>query len=342
MQEIRRLIDKLARNQAPVFVSGESGTGRAGRARSSRSPRADKPFVAVNCGAIPQELMESEFFGHIKGSFTGAVRDKPGLFQSADGGTLFRRGRRPAGVDAGQAVARDPGKVRAPGRRGQRRTRGYPVSSAPVTATWRRWSPVASFARTCSIESTSSKLLMAPLRARREDIPVMIDHVLARLAQQHRRHQATTRTQRAGRHCTSTTSPATCVNSRTSSNVPPRCATTTSSSSEDLGSPRRHAAAPHRQRKVSPHRGWKTISPRWNVRPSCRHWRPRAGTHRRRKALNISFRALRYRMEKLDWMPAMVTVMPVVNSLLFCFPSPLPSPRTRGEGTRTGVELFPP
>ncbi|HOP15574.1 MAG TPA: sigma-54 dependent transcriptional regulator, partial [Gammaproteobacteria bacterium] len=91
MQEIRRLIDKLARNQAPVFVSGESGTGKelAARAIHSRSPRADKPFVAVNCGAIPQELMESEFFGHIKGSFTGAVRDKPGLFQSADGGTLF-------------------------------------------------------------------------------------------------------------------------------------------------------------------------------------------------------------------------------------------------------------
>ncbi|MGB5563145.1 MAG: sigma-54 dependent transcriptional regulator, partial [Sedimenticolaceae bacterium] len=91
MQEIRRLIEKLARNQAPVFVSGESGTGKelAARAIHARSPRADKSFVAVNCGAIPQDLMESEFFGHVKGSFTGAVRDTPGLFQTADGGTLF-------------------------------------------------------------------------------------------------------------------------------------------------------------------------------------------------------------------------------------------------------------
>ncbi|MCB1772371.1 MAG: sigma-54-dependent Fis family transcriptional regulator, partial [Gammaproteobacteria bacterium] len=91
MQQTRQLIQKLARTQAPVFVSGESGTGKelAARAIHARSPRAERAFVAVNCGAIPQELMESEFFGHVKGSFTGAVRDKPGLFQGAEGGTLF-------------------------------------------------------------------------------------------------------------------------------------------------------------------------------------------------------------------------------------------------------------
>ena len=91
MRELREMIDKVARSQAPVHISGESGTGKELVARliHERGPRADGPFVPVNCGAIPAELMESEFFGHLKGSFTGAVRDKTGLVQSADGGTLF-------------------------------------------------------------------------------------------------------------------------------------------------------------------------------------------------------------------------------------------------------------
>lgn len=91
MQELRGTITKLARSQAPAYVTGESGTGKELAARSihAQGPRAAMPFVPVNCGAIPSELMESEFFGHVKGAFTGATRDKPGLFVSADGGTLF-------------------------------------------------------------------------------------------------------------------------------------------------------------------------------------------------------------------------------------------------------------
>ncbi|EUB85864.1 sigma-54-dependent transcriptional regulator [Pseudomonas sp. GM30] len=91
MRELRKQIDKLARSQAPVYISGESGSGKELVARliHEQGPRASKPFVPVNCGAIPSELMESEFFGHRKGSFTGAVEDKPGLFQAAHGGTLF-------------------------------------------------------------------------------------------------------------------------------------------------------------------------------------------------------------------------------------------------------------
>ncbi len=91
MQVIRRTIEKLARSQAPVYISGQSGVGKELVARliHDKGARRDKAFVAVNCGAIPTELMESEFFGHKKGSFTGAVADKPGLFQIADGGTLF-------------------------------------------------------------------------------------------------------------------------------------------------------------------------------------------------------------------------------------------------------------
>ena len=91
MQQLRELISRVARSQAPVHIAGESGTGKELVARliHQSGPRADGPFVAVNCGAIPTELMESEFFGHKRGAFTGAVADKKGLVQSAEGGTLF-------------------------------------------------------------------------------------------------------------------------------------------------------------------------------------------------------------------------------------------------------------
>jgi len=91
MVHLRQTIAKVARSQAPVHILGESGTGKELVARTihAQGSRAGGPFVPVNCGAIPSELMESEFFGHKKGSFTGATSDKPGLFQAADGGTLF-------------------------------------------------------------------------------------------------------------------------------------------------------------------------------------------------------------------------------------------------------------
>jgi two-component system response regulator PilR (NtrC family) len=89
--DVRNIIAKVARSQAPVHITGESGTGKELVARMihEQGARSAGPFVPVNCGAIPSELMESEFFGHRKGSFTGAVSDKQGLFQSAEGGTLF-------------------------------------------------------------------------------------------------------------------------------------------------------------------------------------------------------------------------------------------------------------
>lgn len=91
MEDLRQLIDKVARSQAPVHISGESGTGKELVARQihAKSSRKDGPFVPINCGAIPSELVESEFFGHRKGSFTGAVHDKVGLVQAANTGTLF-------------------------------------------------------------------------------------------------------------------------------------------------------------------------------------------------------------------------------------------------------------
>jgi two-component system response regulator PilR (NtrC family) len=91
MDQLRESIHKLARSQAPVFIQGNSGVGKELVAQliHAYGPRKDKPFIPVNCGAIPSELMESEFFGHKKGSFTGAIADKTGLFVAAQGGTLF-------------------------------------------------------------------------------------------------------------------------------------------------------------------------------------------------------------------------------------------------------------
>ncbi len=91
VKQLTKHIEKLARSQAPVFIHGESGSGkeRVAKMIHEQGSRSDAPFVPVNCGAIPAELMESEFFGHIKGSFTGANTDKQGLFQAANGGTLF-------------------------------------------------------------------------------------------------------------------------------------------------------------------------------------------------------------------------------------------------------------
>src|SRR5512135_540434 len=91
MAQVRELIGRVARSQAPVHISGESGSGKelAARLIVEKSARREQPFIAVNCGAIPENLMESEFFGYRKGAFTGADRDREGFFQAANGGTLF-------------------------------------------------------------------------------------------------------------------------------------------------------------------------------------------------------------------------------------------------------------
>ena len=91
MQEVFRKVEKIAPTDISVLITGETGTGKELIAREvhNRSPRAGKPFVTINCGAIPENLLESELFGHVKGAFTGAVANKPGKFQAADGGTLF-------------------------------------------------------------------------------------------------------------------------------------------------------------------------------------------------------------------------------------------------------------
>lgn len=180
---IQRMIKKLARSQAPILVSGESGTGKelAARLIHNNSPRADKPFIAVNCGAIPGELMESELFGHIKGSFTGAIKDKQGLFQAAEGGTLFldEVADLPLSMQVKLLRVIQEKNVRPVGA-----SKEAPVDVRLISATHKDISLMVtegSFRQDLYYRIHVIELPMPPLRERREDIPVMIDHILSRI-----------------------------------------------------------------------------------------------------------------------------------------------------------------
>ena len=151
MDQVRKLIAKVAPTNSTALILGETGTGKelVARALHDQSLRADMPFVAINCGALPESLIESELFGHRRGSFTGADEHRVGLFEVANGGTLFLgRDRRIAQGDAGQAAAVS-GKRRDPPRRRERVVhRSTCAWSARRTATWNRWSRRANFAKT--------------------------------------------------------------------------------------------------------------------------------------------------------------------------------------------------
>ena len=145
---------RVARSMAPVLVQGESGTGKelVARAIHACSSRSDAPFIAVNCGAIPEQLLEAEFFGYRKGSFTGAHEDREGFVQAAQGGTLFldEIGDLPL-AHAEQAAARDPRAHGAAGGCGHRDTGSMCGWLAPPTRTWPAKCTTDASARTCSI-----------------------------------------------------------------------------------------------------------------------------------------------------------------------------------------------
>jgi two-component system response regulator PilR (NtrC family) len=183
MREIRSKITKLARNQAPIFISGESGTGKELVARliHSMSPRSEKPFVAVNCGAIPHDLMESEFFGHKKGSFTGAVGDKQGLFQAAHGGTLFldEVADLPLSLQVKLLRAIQEKSVRPLGE-----SREIPVDVRIVSATHKNLAEMVrngDFRQDLFYRINVIEMHVPPLRERRSDIPTLVDHILTKL-----------------------------------------------------------------------------------------------------------------------------------------------------------------
>ena len=185
VQQIREKVAKLSRSQAPVYVSGESGVGKEMVARMihDQGPRAGGPFVPVNCGAIPHELMESEFFGHRKGSFTGAAADKIGLFQAADGGTLFldEVAELPLSMQVKLLRAIQEKKVRPIGDQAE-----SPVNVRILSATHKNLSALVrsgAFREDLYYRINVIELNVPPLRERRGDIPLLAANILERLAQ---------------------------------------------------------------------------------------------------------------------------------------------------------------
>jgi two-component system response regulator PilR (NtrC family) len=185
MKTLRKQILKLARSQAQVYISGESGSGKELVARliHEQGPRSEHPFIPVNCGAIPSELMESEFFGHKKGSFTGAIEDKPGLFQAANAGTLFldEVADLPLPMQVKLLRAIQEKAVRAVG--GQQE---LIVDVRILCATHKDLAgEVAAerFRQDLYYRLNVIELHVPALRERREDIALLADHMLKRLAE---------------------------------------------------------------------------------------------------------------------------------------------------------------
>jgi len=186
LKAVREVIAKLARTQAPVYISGESGSGKELAARSihAHGARRDKPFVPVNCGAIPETLMESEFFGYKKGAFTGADRDRDGFFHAAAGGTLFldEVADLPLAMQVKLLRVMQEKKVRKLGSAHEE-----PVDVRVISATHQKLASCVEegrFRQDLFYRLNVIELKMPPLRECREDIPLIASSILARIAAQ--------------------------------------------------------------------------------------------------------------------------------------------------------------
>lgn len=184
IQQVRALIERVARSQAPVYISGESGSGKelAARLIHQRGARHARPFIAVNCGAIPESLMESEFFGYRKGAFTGADHDRAGFFQAADGGTLFldEVADLPLSMQVKLLRAIQEKRVRKVGA-----TSEEPVDVRLICATHQDLKLLVDqgrFRQDLFYRLNVIGLRMPALRECRDDIPQLAEHLLARLA----------------------------------------------------------------------------------------------------------------------------------------------------------------
>ena len=184
IHRVREIIAKVSRSQAPVHISGESGTGKelAARLIHETGPRAGQAFVPVNCGAIPSELMESEFFGHKKGSFTGAHADKEGLFHVADGGTLFldEVADLPLHMQVKLLRVIQEKTIRPVGA-----SREINVNVRVLSATHRDLAKLVSegrFREDLFYRINVIEVHLPALRERRDDIPQLVDSLLVRLA----------------------------------------------------------------------------------------------------------------------------------------------------------------
>ncbi len=184
MRRALQVAEKVARHNSPVLISGASGTGKELIARllHRESPRATRNFVAVNCGGVPEQLLESEFFGHVKGSFTGADRDKPGLFEVADGGTLFldEVGELPGALQVKLLRALQEGEIRRVGA-----TEISRVDVRIISATNRDLEEAVEagdFRKDLYYRLAVVPIHLPPLRSRTEEIPELARHLLERHA----------------------------------------------------------------------------------------------------------------------------------------------------------------
>ena len=178
--ELLRVLGRAARHDSTVLLSGESGTGKEllARALHRLSPRAKGPWVAVNCAAIPENLLESELFGYMRGAFTGAVQAHPGLFEQADKGTLFldEIGDLPAPLQSKLLRVLEDGMVRRLGARSD-----LPVDVRIVAASAQPLAPPR-FREDLYYRLAVVHLHIPPLRERAEDIPFLVEHLLGALA----------------------------------------------------------------------------------------------------------------------------------------------------------------
>jgi two-component system response regulator PilR (NtrC family) len=184
MLHVRGLIERLAKSQAPVFITGDSGSGKelAARMIHGGGARAEQPFIAVNCGAIPENLMESEFFGYRKGAFTGAEADRDGFFQAANGGTLFldEVADLPLQMQVKLLRAIQEKKVRKVGS-----TQEDAVDVRIISATHKKLSALVEsgeFRQDLFYRLHVIELAMPSLREMREDIPLIANAILGRLS----------------------------------------------------------------------------------------------------------------------------------------------------------------
>ncbi len=189
MESILGKAKLVAASDASVLIRGDSGTGKEllARAVHRASPRAEKPFVAVNCGAIPEQLLESELFGHMKGSFTGAARDYKGLFQSAEGGTIFldEIGDMPMPLQVKLLRVLQEKEVRAIGS-----TQTIPVDVRIISATHRNLEDaikIGAFREDLYYRLNVVSFALPSLAERREDIPVLAAYFLAQLADKYKK-----------------------------------------------------------------------------------------------------------------------------------------------------------
>ena len=184
MQRVFQLIEKVSKTRTNVLITGESGTGKelVARALHTESGRAAAPFVALNCGAVPDELMESELFGHVKGAFTGAGADKQGLFQEAEGGTFFldEIGELSMSLQVKLLRAIQERRIKPVGG-----TREAAIDVRLVAATNRELEEEVgrgAFREDLYYRLNVIEIRLPPLRQRREDLPLLVDHFLKRFS----------------------------------------------------------------------------------------------------------------------------------------------------------------